>query len=690
MTFRNFACLAVLCLFAFAANAAGKLTVHVLSSRPDAVSGGSALVEIAGTATAKSIVKLNGKDVTRAFRAGHGGTLIGLLQGLGHEKSTIEVRAGNQRARLDVTNHPITGPVFSGPHQMPFLCETESAGLGQPLDTNCSAKTKVEYFYKSTHPPAEGSPAFKPFDPAGPRPDDVARTTTSDGKMVSYIVRREIGTINRAIYEIAILHAPGTPLPDPWTSAPGWNGKLVYSFGGGCSAGYRQARSPSALNDTFLSLGFASAASSLNVFGNNCDDVLSAETLSMVKEHFIKEFGPPVFTIGWGGSGGSMQQHLIAQNYPGLLDGIIPAASYPDLATVVGGVVDCSLLARAFEASGMEWTDEQKTSVSGYPTWQTCGSWMRTFSPKLVSAQSCAAALPKTSVYNTSTNPDGVRCGIFDNQMNLYGRDPATGFARRPLDNVGVQYGLAAFNAGTISAGQFVSLNEKAGGYDAAGNLVDARTTADAAALRVAYQRGRALSGGGSLHSIPILDVRQYLDPTGDIHDSFRSFATRARLIATNGNADNHVMWTFSGRRPVAGAGTRDMLVLMDRWLTNLRADTSADSLAVKTVRNKPPELVDTCWSAEGEKITEPRKYKGNGPCDQMYPAFGDPRIAAGAPLNSDVLKCALKPVDPAEYAHPLSADQLERLKAVFPHGVCDYSKPGIEQQKLQGTWLRY
>ena len=47
----------------------------------------------------------------------------------------------------------------------------------------------------------------------------------------------------------------------------------------------------------------------------------------MSDQSFIERFGPPVRTIGFGGSGGSMQQHLISQNYPGLLDGIIPGAS---------------------------------------------------------------------------------------------------------------------------------------------------------------------------------------------------------------------------------------------------------------------------------------------------------------------------------------------------------------------------
>ena len=38
-------------------------------------------------------------------------------------------RAGNGGARLTVTNHPIAGPIFSGPHEQPFICETESFKL---------------------------------------------------------------------------------------------------------------------------------------------------------------------------------------------------------------------------------------------------------------------------------------------------------------------------------------------------------------------------------------------------------------------------------------------------------------------------------------------------------------------------------------------------------------------------------
>lgn len=694
----------------WSALAQGKVDIRVVSSRADMVSGGDALIEITGVATTPASpavsVAVNGRDVTNAFRAARpGGPLLGRIDALTLAKNTLEVRAGGKRlAQLDLTNHPITGPVFSGPHQTPFVCQTEGAGLGPALDANCSATTLVTYVYRSTAPPAARgagaapTPAaapggFKPYDPQLGRPTDLAQTTTTEGRTVDYIVRRERGVINRAIYEIAFLHVPGEPLPDPWTKAPGWNGRLVYSFGGGCSAGYRQGGGASAVSDATLSAGYASAASSLNVFGNSCDDVISAETLMMVKEHFITQFGAPMYTIGTGGSGGSMQQHLIAQNYPGLLDGITPSVSYPDIASILPTVVDCSLLAHFFDGARQAWTDDQKTAVSGYATWRTCSdSWNRSFSPALIRPTTCAAIVPRSQVYDPKTNPTGTRCTIQDNEVNVYGLDPKTGFARRPLDNVGVQYGLVAFNAGTISAEQFLELNERIGGYDADSNIVEARNAADPAALRLAYETGRVNAGAGSLATIPIIDSRPYLDPTGDIHDSFRSFVTRARLVAANGRADNHVILRMPGGRG-AGPGAAvqvNPIRMMDTWLDAIATDRSTDPPAVKVARNRPADVADACFSDQGEKIVEPASYTGAGRCHQLYPPHADPRIAAGGPLTDDILKCQLKPIDQKDYKRPFTTNETARLKAVFPKGVCDYSRPGVEQRRVSGSWKRY
>ena len=76
--------------------------------------------------------------------------------------------------------------MFSGPHEQPFVCETETAGLGPPLDADCSIATRVEYHYRTT----EG--AFAPW-PAGATdyPADLAHTTTTQGRTVPYIVRKD-------------------------------------------------------------------------------------------------------------------------------------------------------------------------------------------------------------------------------------------------------------------------------------------------------------------------------------------------------------------------------------------------------------------------------------------------------------------------------------------------------------------
>ncbi|MDE0624349.1 MAG: DUF6351 family protein [Bryobacterales bacterium] len=684
----------ILCLGATIGCAEQRLDLSVLSGPPDMVTGGDALVEVSGASAGSLRIELDGRDVTSSFRSGiDPSRLVGRLSELKIGKNTVMARGGERSTSLELINHPRTGPVFSGPHQEPFVCQTEQAGLGPPSDNNCSVQTRSAYYYWSTDridPQQQRSrtaripPGFKPLDPSAPRPSDIARTTTTEGHEQDFIVRVETGTINRAIYEIAFLHDPADGLPDPWSIAPSWNGRLVYRFGGGCRAGYRQGLIRSALQDrTSLGNGYAVAISSQNVFGNNCNDVISAETAMMVKEHFTESFGVPVHTIGVGGSGGSMQQHLIAQNYPGLLDGIIPGASYPDTVTLAPPVTDCSLLARAIDSSAHDWSEDQKKAVSGFATWATCESWMRSFSPALIQPGSCHEVVPKELVYHPVQRPDGIRCGFHDNLVNLVGRDSATGLPRRALDNAGVQYGLQAFNDGVIDAERFIELNESIGGFDDDANIVPERSSTDEDSLRILYETGRVNSGGGSLGSIPIIDTRRYSDPSGNIHDRVRTFVMGARLQTAHGSAANHVILT----NPPPGL---DVVRLMDQWLDAVAADESGDEPIAAIARGRPADLSDACWSAEGERLADDGASGDSGPCSELYPPSGDPRIAAGAPLEGDILKCQLKPLDPADYGPSLNSEQLTRLSAVFPGGVCDYSKPGIGQVPLERTWIRY
>ncbi|MSR07322.1 MAG: hypothetical protein EXR93_09700 [Gemmatimonadetes bacterium] len=689
--------------------------MSTLSARADMVSGGDVLVRIdlpvAGLAN-QLAVELNGTDVTRAFHANESArSLTGLVTGLRVGSNTLVARMNDRTGvsgSLTMVNYPITGPIFSGLHEQPFICMTETfrgvpGGLGKPLDRDCSVETRVEHRYKAL----DGT--FKPLPAGVPRPTDVASTTTSEGKTVPYIVLIETGTVNRGIYQTAILHDPALPMPSPSVPAPAWNGRLVYTFGGGVQPGwYIQGQTTGVILDTsVLSQGYAIASSSLNVFGQNANDVLAAETVMMVKERFIERYGIMRYTIGMGCSGGSFQVHQIGDNYPGLFDGIIPGCSFPDVGFGGQGldIADGGLLLNYFTktAPGV-FTIEQQRQVAGYGKHGDLARDVgRADRLDPDGASSCHADLPVPLRYHPVTNPRGARCEIYDHTVNVYGRDPKTGFARRALDNVGVQYGLGILNSGGITKAQFLDLNDRIGGYDLDFNYVPQRSIADPQAMRAAYETGRLLSGGGGLAGTPIIDYRAYADLNenprtnpdgGDAHKRIQSFMTRARLDKVNGNHAGHVMLVqdnryglFSTNSPVL----REALAQMDRWLDNLSRDTSGDPRATRVARAKPADLVDACWTPDSipKKIVETQSHTG-GQCHALYPVFRDPRLVAGGPLASDIIKCQLKPIPPSDYSVAFTPEEQARLRKIFPDGVCDWSRPGIEQRPLVGTWLSF
>ena len=66
--------------------------------------------------------------------------------------------------------------------------------------------------------------------------------------------------------------------------------------------------------------------------------------------------------------------------------------------------------------------------------------------------------------------------------------------------------------------------------------------------------------------------------------------------------------------------------------------------------------------------------------CNRLYPSYSFARKEAGGPLAANIYKCALKPLDAADYPPTMPPAQLRRLRAVFPDGVCDFSRPGVAQ----------
>jgi hypothetical protein len=682
-------------------------TVSLLSSKPEYVTGDDALVKVTVSGPSVPItVTINGVDVTESFKrsASTPTELVGLVKGIKQGSNELIAIANNARTSITLTGNPISGPIFSGPHQQPFTCQTDTfrlpdgvSFLGAAKDAKCSADTRVDYVYRNT----AATPQFVPLKTTTALPTDVA-TTTVNGKSVPYIVRVETGVINRAIYQISMIHNPIAEAVPSYASSPsGWNGKLVYTFGGGCTGGwYRQGNTTGGvLDNPILSQGYAMASSSLNVFGNNCQDLTAAESMAMVKERFIEAYGPPRYTIGWGCSGGSYQQHQIADNYPGLLDGILPGCSFPEVGfATVYSITDMRLLGNYFKnVAPNTFTDAQQEAVAGVKTVKTIYTGtVYDGAMRIAPDAYCPATLPADQRYDPVKNPKGVRCSVYDHTVNVFGKDPATGFALRPIDNVGVQYGLQALNAGVITADQFLTLNEKVGGYDKDARFAASRTVADLSAVKQAYQTGRLTSGGGGLKEIPIIDHRGYSDDAanGDIHLKYHSFSMRERLIKANGNADNQVMLHEDFRYGYYSSASpllMDALKQMDLWLANVSADTSTGTKREKVIRNKPATLQEGCMTRDSvpTKIVE-KLSQTSGKCAELYPAPGSPRYIAGAPMSADVIKCQLKAPNISEYNVTFTTDQWTRLNAIFKEGVCDWSKPGVEQQGLRGTWLKF
>jgi len=217
---------------------AQNLNIEVLSSRPELVSGGSALIRITGASGAPAVT-LDSKDVSGAFKTDARGGLVGLVEGLKDGDNRLVAKGQGREASVTLRNHAINATLFAGPQQTPFLCENESHGLASAKDETCAAPSTVKYFYRNK------SGEWKPFDPKGARPADIGVTRTSEGKEVPLIVRQEKGVINRSAYLINILHDPAAgPLPTPTTDSPasGWNRKLIYSFGPGVQANYHMGR----------------------------------------------------------------------------------------------------------------------------------------------------------------------------------------------------------------------------------------------------------------------------------------------------------------------------------------------------------------------------------------------------------------------------------------------------------------
>jgi hypothetical protein len=264
-----------------------------------------------------------------------------------------------------------------------------------------------------------------------------------------------------------------------------------------------------------------------------------------------------------------------------------------------------------------------------------------------------------------------VRCTLQDYQEAVFGKrapdasDPV-GYARRPLDNVGLQYGLVALKNGDITPQMFVDLNTGIGCYDINANWQPQRCQADPGSVKIAYSSGR-VTNGKQMAKVAMIDLRDNDDR--EEHYNFRTYVTRARLLKANGTTANQAIWRATD------AGARNGVLAFDtmnEWLTKIESDTRNIPLEQKVNQDRPALALDTCF--DGTTPVEASK------CDAVYRTFTDTRVAAGEPNASDIMKCQLKPLNRTDYSVTFTAAQWATLQATFRGGVCDYSRSGVDQ----------
>jgi len=595
---------------------------------------------------------------------------------------------------------------------------------------DCLFPTHARYYYKRID-----DDGFYPLEEA----DNDIEQLTINGRDTDFVVRLETGTINRFIYAIAVLRGEGESLDQPtgthWNKKLVY--QLNGGVGVGRKQGNFSIRD--ILGDRYeqISAGYAVVYSTANQTRNHYNIWLAEDTALRVKRQFTALYGEPLYTVGVGGSGGAIQQYLFAQNNPGLLDAAIPLYSFPDMITQTTHILDCELLEHYFDVSNADNPDwqiwENRSWIQGLAADSSVknrfsplqlgvdilnGEFMQGLRTNLRGSSECVNGWRGLSplIYNplfvdrfvdfAPAVAQSVQWSHWDDLRQFYGLDEY-GFANSTWDNAGVQYGLDALRQGLISIQTFIDLNAKVGSWKpphqmqheqfwflngsfyparlslrseqnmhltpAPGERAAPRYSGNLAAMQAAYLSGHVFAG---VAEIPIIDVRHYLDSELDMHHSSASLSARARMIHTQGHADNQLIWvTALPHDPQVEA-----FELIDNWMLNIRARPQ-----LGVVANKPLQAQDQCFTAEGNVLANgDAVWNGDwnnsppGACMQVYPAFRTSREVAGGGPEADIFKCHRRSIADAMAAGVYNGINLNgyhaELEQVFPDGVCDYT----------------
>jgi hypothetical protein len=679
------------------------LSVQIPSGRADLVVGDQtiAVIGLPKRVRLKSLkVRLDATEETQVFAMRPDGKYEGLIKDIPPGSHVISARAGARSAQITIFNHANGGPLLAGPQVKPWVCKNAGA-----TDAQCDQPLSYSYLYK-----AATTGKLEPYNPSSPpSASEIASTTTDNGQTVPFIVRVETGYQDRDQFQIAVLFQPGKPWYF-WEPQPQFDHKLLITHGASCGIEHQSGTAPSVTSDTVgvpgveastnspttaLGRGFAVMSTALDNAGHNCNLATQAESLVMAKTHLINEYGTLRYTIGTGCSGGSLVQQQVANAYPGIYQGILPQCSFQDSWSNAQEISDYHLTRRYFEhpelwGTGVAWTPLQIAAVEGHPNYGNTVIFDTVYWEELANPTKACPGVTAAEAYNPETHPEGVRCTLADYMINVFGPRPESlwesvekklghGFAGLSVDNVGVQYGLQGLKEGVITPAQFVDLNTKVGGASVDLKPTAERFNANEPALKYSYLSG-AVNEGNNLKNVAIIDLRGP-DP-GAFHDAYRTWSMRLRLEHAEGHFPlNHVIWF--GAVPLIGSPTytTEALLTMDKWLSAVEGDSSARTLEEKIAKDRPGEAHDKCSNIEGlQEVSIP----GIGPvCENptVQTRFSTPRVISGEEISTDKQKCQLKPFSRSDYgAIAFTAEQWSALEKAFTTGVCDFSKPGVDQ----------
>ena len=421
----------------------------------------------------------------------------------------------------------------------------------------------------------------------------------------------------------------------------------------------------------------------------------------MVKQHFIETYGDPAFTIGDGGSGGSIQQLQIAQNYPGLLDGLSPELPFPDAISISGGVSDCTLLEPLVPGRRAPRSPRPSAPPSTVTPPTRPASCGRPASARRSGPTAAARPCPPTRSSTPPPTPRACAAPCRTATSTSSGIDPATGFAYRPLDNVGVQYGLRGAERRhhhrrpvprPQPAGGRLRRQRQPGGGPHGGSHQGVRRTRtpragstgrraverahhpDQSLRRPARRHPRQLPQVH--HPRPVDPARRHAGPEPAHLDRARS-DRRRRARCPAGRRAQRRRHPDRAARP-AGSPRPGPIPT--------RPGASAALAAAR-----PAAAVDRC--------TDPRRHRGLGPDhlqgpQRLHPGLPGARRSPHRGRRSAAQRHAQVPAASRPPRPPTGWRSPRRSASAWPRssrsGVCDWSKPGIGQVPVEGTWLDY